>query len=506
MDGLSHSDISMETLQTSIVNAIKAIRSSKKRADELTIYKFVKRELHLITNTDVNNTLKILIEMGRIENKPSKDKSSYFLSDNNITDSEPHIPTIAATPLVETSSFTDILSPSVEEQINSFVSSDTEHDNNNSVLTDLSKAFDCIDHNLLIAKLNAYGFEKRSLEFIHSYLTKRKQRTKVDSAFSSWEMILSGVPQGSILGPLLFNIYICDMFFETPENIDFAGYADDNTPYTYSSKIEHVLTNLQSASEKLFSWFSANHLVANAGKCHLLTSSNLPVDIRITNTKISNVERVKLLGVNFEGRLNFDYHVNTLLKKANKKYHALARVCNYMDAKKRRVLMNAFITSQFSYCPLVWMFHSRTLNNQINKIHEKALRLVFKNETFSSFDDLLKRDKSVSIHQKNLQILATEIYKTKNDLGPKIMKDTFHFIQKPYNLRNDPELQRRRNRTVYFGTESISSLAPKIWELVPSNIRSANSLEIFKEKIKSWTTDKCPCRLCKTYIGNVGFI
>ena len=114
------------------------------------------------------------------------------------------------------------------------------------------------------------------------------------------------------------------MFFETPENIDFAGYADDNTPYTYSSKIEHVLTNLQVASEKIFSWFSANHFVANAGKFHLLTSSNLPADIRITNTKISNVERVKLLGVNFEGRLNFDYHVNTLLKKANKKYHALA--------------------------------------------------------------------------------------------------------------------------------------------------------------------------------------
>ena len=135
MDGLSHNDISMETLQTSIANAIKAIRSSKKRADELTVYKFVKRELHLITNTDVNNTLKILIEMGRIENKPSKDKSSYFLSDNNITDSEPHIPTIAATPLVETSSFTDILSPSIEEQINSFVSSDTEHDNDNSLET-----------------------------------------------------------------------------------------------------------------------------------------------------------------------------------------------------------------------------------------------------------------------------------------------------------------------------------------------------------------------------------
>ena len=143
------------------------------------------------------------------------------------------------------------------------------------------------------------------------------------------------------------------MFFETPENIDFPGYADDNTPYTYSSKIEHVLANLQGASETLFSWFSANHSVANAGKCHLLASSNLPVDIHITNTKISNVERVKLLGVNIEGRLNFDYHVNKLVKKASKKYHALARVCNYMDTKKRRVLLKAFITSQFSYFPLV---------------------------------------------------------------------------------------------------------------------------------------------------------
>ena len=223
-----------------------------------------------------------------------------------------------------------------------------------------------------------------------------------------------------------------------------------------------VLTNLQSASKKLLSRFSANHLVANAGKCHLLTSSNLPVDIRITNTKILNVERVKLLGVNFEGRLNFDYHMNTLLKKTNERHHALARVCNYMDTKKQRVTINGFITSQFSYCPLVWMFNSRTLNNRINKIHKKALRLVYKNETFSSFDDLLKRDKSVSIYQKNLQILAKEIYKTKNDLGPKIIEDTFHFIQKPYNLKNDPDLQRWRNRTVYLGTESLSSLALKV--------------------------------------------
>ena len=87
-----------------------------------------------------------------------------------------------------------------------------------------------------------------------------------------------------------------------------------------------------------------------------------------------------------------------------------------MNKKKRLILMNAFITSQFSYCPLVWMSHSRTMENRINKIHKKALRFVYKDETNLSLDDLLKKDKSVIIHQRNLQILATEIYKFRNDL------------------------------------------------------------------------------------------
>ena len=212
------------------------------------------------------------------------------------------------------------------------------------------------------------------------------------------------------------------------------------------------------------------------------------------------------LGINLESRLNFDYHVNKLLNKANKKHHALARVSKYMNTNKQRVLMKAFITSQLSYCPYVWTFHSRTMNNIINSLHEKALRLVYTNKASLSFDDLLKDDRSVKIQQRNLQVLATEIYKLKNDLGPNIMTGIFHFVERPNYLRNNSILQRQANRTVYFGTESISSLAPKLWELIPSEIKSAKSLNIFKAKIKSWTTDKCPCRLCKTYVGNIGFI
>ena len=109
------------------------------------------------------------------------------------------------------------------------------------------------------------------------------------------------------------------MFFETQKNIDFARYADDSAPHTYSSNIEKVLENLQGALEQLFQWFSANHLVANAGKRHLLTSSKIKKDIAISNTNVSSEQKVKLLRINLESRLNFDYHVNTLLNKANKK-------------------------------------------------------------------------------------------------------------------------------------------------------------------------------------------
>ena len=106
-----------------------------------------------------------------------------------------------------------------------------------AVLTDLPKVFDCLSHDLLIAKLNAYGFSMSALRFVHSYLKNRTQITKINSEYSSWEEIMFGVPQGSILGPLLFNIFLCDLFL-IMENIDIASYADDNTPYTTENSIE----------------------------------------------------------------------------------------------------------------------------------------------------------------------------------------------------------------------------------------------------------------------------
>ena len=114
--------------------------------------------------------------------------------------------------------------------------------------------------------------------------------------------------------------------------------------------------------------------------------------------------------------LKFDIHVNNLCKKATQKLNALARISRYMDSSKKRTIMKAFIISHYSYCRFVWMFHSRELNNKINRIHESSLRLVY-SDKISTFQELLGKDKSISVYHKNIQVLVLEIYNTVNGLA-----------------------------------------------------------------------------------------
>ena len=373
-----------------------------------------------------------------------------------------------------------------------------------ALLTDLSKAFDCLSHELLIAKLEAYGFDKNSLTLIFNYLSNRKQRVKINDSYSSWGEILFGVPQGSILGPLLFNIFICDMFYFMAD-FELANYADDSTPFSAKQDSNSVIEELEISSSILFTWLRNNYMKANTDKSHLLLSVDNNLTVKIDGNIIESEDEQVLLGVTIDSNLSFNKHVNNLCKKASAKLNALARISNYMDLPKRRIIMKSFITSQFSYCPLIWMFHSRALNGKINAIHERALRITYKDNS-STFQELLSKDKSVSIHHRNLQVLATEMYKVKNQMAPDILDDIFVNRTLSYNLRNNSSFSIRQVHSVYHGTESLSFLGPKIWELVPEDIKNSESYEIFKRKVKSWVPTKCPCRLCRIYIQNVGFI
>ena len=155
-----------------------------------------------------------------------------------------------------------------------------------------------------------------------------------------------------------------------------------------------------------------------------------------------------------------------------------------LSFKKRRALMKAFIESQLNYCPLIWMFHSRTMNSKINPIHERTLRLVYSDHV-SSFDKLLKKDRSSSIHHRDNQSLAIELYKFFHGLSPSIMKNFFHLKTSiSYNLSSRSELYSRNLKAVKYGTETISYLAPKTWSLVSNAIKSSKLIDVFKSKIR----------------------
>ena len=375
-----------------------------------------------------------------------------------------------------------------------------------ALLTDLSKDFDCLPHDLLIAKLHAYGLNIKSLKLMFSYLTNRKQRVKINGTYSSWSEILFGVPQGSILGPLLFNIFICDLFLFIP-NFDIANYADDNTPYSANNNIADVLSNLKLQSNILNNWFKDNYMKANPGKYHLLLSATEETNtLNIEEVCIKSSKCEKLLGVNIDNHLTFETHIESLCKKASQKLNALLRVTWSLNFDQRKILLNAFITSHFSYAPVVWMFHSRKVNNRINNIHERALRLVYKDYT-SSFDDLLATDNSFKIHQRNLQKLAIEIFEVKKGIASAIMNNIFEFNDNPYSLRNDTAYFKSRNvRTVRYGIETASFVGPRIWNSIPKEIKESASLQIFKSEIKSWTPKNCPCKLCKNYVQHFGYL
>ena len=342
------------------------------------------------------------------------------------------------------------------------------------LLTDLSKAFDCMNHELLIAKLRACGFSLESLIFIQSHLTNRIQRVKINSSFSEDTNVESGVPQVSISGLLFFNIFICNLLFHDID-IDLANYADDTSPYAYDLELDKVIKLLEKNIDKFFDLFSDNFLKANPDKCHLLINTDENFALKIKNETITNSSNEKLLGILFNNKFDFDEHVTSLCRKASKKLNAPARVPYYMNLAKRTLIMNAFIFLQIGYCPLVWMFHSRKLNNPINNIHERTLRIIYRDYE-STFQQLLKQNKSVSIHQRNLQILATNIFKTKNGLNPVIMEDVFKFKNLTYNFQNAETLNRSNINSVKYGTETITSLGAKIWKILPNDYKELTSL------------------------------
>ena len=272
------------------------------------------------------------------------------------------------------------------------------------------------------------------------------------------------------------------------------------------NNITDVIKSLEEKGESLINWFSNNEMKLNTDKCQLLLNSQEPNSLKIGDLLINNSLSEKLLGITFDCKLKFKKHIKDICQKVSQKINALARLAPYMGTTKKRIIMNTFFKSQFNYCPLVWMCCNRSLNTKINRLHERCLRIVY-NDKKSNFNELLVKDGSVSIHHQNLQKLAVEMFKVSRGLSPEIVNELFQFREQiPYELRQRSQFQIPWVHSVFSGTESLKFLGPKVWALVPDEMKQLEILGKFRNAIKQWKTTSCPCRLCKRYIHRIGFL
>ena len=237
----------------------------------------------------------------------------------------------------------------------------------------------------------------------------------------------------------------------------------------------------------------------NEDKCHFIISGykHEIMFANIGESRIWEKGQQKLLGVTIDNNLKFKEHILEQCKKTGKKLSASGIVCHILSLERRRLLMKAFIESQFGYCPLVWMFCDRQENNRINHLHERALKIVY-DEYESTFENLLELD-------GNIRLLSIELYGVMRNLSNQVMSELFNLRNINYDFRSQTDFELGPTYTTAYGLRSLKYFAPKIWNIVPTEIRNSDSPSEFTTKIKSWKPVTCPvtcpyfCRSSRIY-------
>ena len=356
---------------------------------------------------------------------------------------------------------------------------------------DFCKAFDLVDHKLLLEKLKLYKFSQSALHWFTCYLTERQQCVKVNSILSEKLQCKSGVPQGSVLGPILFLIYINDLPFH-PSLERTSLFADDATNTASAKSLNIVKTKLQSNADNLLNWCKNNRMVLNVDKTKVMViSPNLRRNIDETNIEINLSDRTicqvaeeKLLGVQIDHALSWNSQVQKQKKTIIFKLFLLKRIRKFLPLETRKLFYNYYVKPHFEYCNTIWGNCSKTNIYTMTKLQKQAARLILNeqmNKENTTPSTVLFQTLDWQTFEENVKYRqALLVYKALNNGAPGYMKDMFNYIHQilTQTLRSSTENKLYLQKV---HTKSIKYTGPRIWNALNKEIRNAKSVKDFKD-------------------------
>lgn len=376
------------------------------------------------------------------------------------------------------------------------------------VLLDLSAAFDTIDHGFLIDRLSSeFGIRDTALQWFRSYLNCRTYRVRIDSTYSDVHTLDYGVPQGSVLGPLLFTLYVKPLGrIISRYGLRYHMYADDTQIYTsFNPKslanFQEEISKLEQCISEISIWMTLNKLKLNEGKTELLLAMSpklrhhLPRDISINigNGRVQMSDNVKNLGIFFQSSMSMSKQITALCKSLNFHLYNISRIKNLLTSDACHHVVRSLILSRIDYANSLLLNANVTDIQRLQRIQNRAARVVLGGSRYESASPLLKQLHWLTVNNRIIYKVSLIVYQCLNNCAPMYLSVLLHTPPRlQYNLRssNDPTLLRLPRINSRSGECSFFYYGPKIWNTLPFDLRTSPSVEIFKKKLKTYLFNK----------------
>ncbi len=357
------------------------------------------------------------------------------------------------------------------------------------IFIDLAKAFDTVDHSVLIRKLKHYGLRGITSDWVTSYLSERSQIVSFKGTLSSCMNVKCGVPQGSILGPLFFIIYINDCV-NVSNVLNFVKFADDTNVFCSGTNAHDLSNTLNLELEKLSDWFRANKLSLNIEKTKFIYFSKRrkknDFEIKIDGKKIQQVQNIKFLGIQIDEKLTWLEHLKALRKKLSRNIGVICRLKYKLPVEILHYLYTSLIMPYLQYCNIVWGRNYDIHLEAIFKLQKKSIRIITKSNYLEHTSPLFKNSKLLKLRDINKLQLGCFMYQYKNNVLPKCFE---HYFINQNEVHNHHTRNCNNHFVGNFRTNvkcfSLQIAGPVFWNSLDRSIKDSRSLDIFRNRLKN---------------------